>query len=56
MSVFLLAVADDAMTHARRSYALQTAGNHIQAEQELREAIRLDPQNPLFHSALSTLR
>ena len=44
-----------AETHARQSYALSQQGRLPEAEQEMREAIRLAPRNPLYHSALGGL-
>ncbi len=51
----VLSLADDALTHARRSYESQRAGDPAAAEREIRKAIELEPRNPLFHSALSGL-
>lgn len=47
--------ATQAETHARQSYVLSQEGRLREAEQEMREAMRLDPQNALFHSALAGL-
>jgi len=45
----------EADVHARQSYALAREGRLPEAENEMQEAIRLAPQNPLYHSALAGL-
>jgi Flp pilus assembly protein TadD len=47
--------ASQAETHAHQSYALSQQGRLPEAEHEMREAIRLAPRNPLYHSALAGL-
>jgi Flp pilus assembly protein TadD len=44
-----------ALSHARQSYELAQQGKGAEAEQEIREALRLEPANPLYHSALAGL-
>jgi Tfp pilus assembly protein PilF len=44
-----------AETHARQSYVLAQEGRLPEAETEMQEAIRIAPQNPLYHSALAGL-
>ena len=53
VALLLAGLAADGMSNARRSYELQRAGDLAGAEQQMREALRLEPGNPLFHSALS---
>ena len=53
VAVLLAGLAADGMSNARRSYELQRAGDLAGAEQQMREALRLDSANALFHSALS---
>ncbi len=43
----------DAQTHARQSYDHLRQGQLAEAEREIRESIRLAPDNPLYHSALA---
>ncbi len=45
----------EALSHARQSYQLAQQGKTAEAEQEIREALRLEPANPLYHSALAGL-
>jgi Flp pilus assembly protein TadD len=47
--------APEAERHARQSYSLAQQGQLLEAEKEMQEAIRLAPQNPLYHSALAGL-
>jgi Flp pilus assembly protein TadD len=47
--------APEAETHARQSYSLAQQGQLPESEKEIQEAIRLAPQNPLYHSALAGL-
>ena len=44
-----------AEAHARQSYILAQQGRQQEAEAEIREAIRLAPENALYHSALAGL-
>lgn len=52
--VFMALPAADspAQTHARQSYEHARQGNLTEAEREIRESIRLEPENSLYHSAL----
>ncbi len=60
-ALFLLALGlaspedPEAVAHARKSYELSRQGKTAEAEQEIRESIRLAPENPLYHSALAGL-
>jgi predicted Zn-dependent protease len=45
----------EASNHARQSYNLTREGRVLEAEAEMRDAIRLSPDNPLYHSALAGL-
>jgi tetratricopeptide (TPR) repeat protein len=60
-ALFLLALGlaspedPEAMAHARKTYELSRQGKTAEAEQEIRESIRLAPENPLYHSALAGL-
>ena len=47
--------ATQAEAHARQSYTLSQEGRLTEAESEMREAIRLAPREPLYHSALAGL-
>lgn len=49
------AETSQAETHAHQSYTLAREGRLPEAESEMREAIRIAPQNPLYHSALAGL-
>ena len=50
----LLAASDtDAQSHARQGYEYARQGQLANAERELRESIRLAPENGLYHSALA---
>jgi tetratricopeptide (TPR) repeat protein len=44
-----------ALSHARQSHQLSQQGKLAEAEQEIRESLRLEPANPLYHSALAGL-
>jgi tetratricopeptide (TPR) repeat protein len=44
-----------ALSHARQSYEFAQQGKAAEAEQEIGEALRLEPANPLYHSALAGL-
>src|SRR5258706_7379008 len=46
------AEAPEAMQHARKSYEFAQRGNLAQAAEEMRAAIRIAPENPLYYSAL----
>lgn len=50
-----LADEQQAQQHARQSYSLVREGHLPESEAEMREAIRLSPANPLYHSALAGL-
>jgi protein O-GlcNAc transferase len=54
-SVILILQAEDqdAQWHARQSYDHLRQGQLAEAEQEIRESIRLSPTDPLYHSALA---
>lgn len=45
----------EAQVHARQSYELARRNSLAEAITEMREAIRLSPENPLYHSALAGL-
>jgi Flp pilus assembly protein TadD len=47
--------ARDAESHARQSYTLAQKQQLPEAEAEMREAIRLEPRNALYHSGLAGL-
>lgn len=53
LSSTLVAVELDAQAHARQSYDHLRQGQLTEAEREIRESIRLAPDNPLYHSALA---
>lgn len=52
-AMLLVGLTADAMSYARRSYELERTGDLAGAEQQIREAIRVEPGTALFHSALS---
>jgi Flp pilus assembly protein TadD len=47
--------APEAEAHARQSYSLAQQGQLPESEKQMQEAIRLAPNNPLYHSALAGL-
>ncbi len=49
----LVAADTDAQSHARQSYEFVRQGQPQEAEREIRESIRLAPDDPLYHSALA---
>lgn len=48
----LAAEAPEAMQHARKSYEFAQRGDLAQAAEEMKAAIRIAPENPLYFSAL----
>jgi Tfp pilus assembly protein PilF len=52
-SLILGAADTDAQSHARQSYEYVRQGQLTEAEREIRESIRLAPEDPLYHSALA---
>ncbi len=53
MILILRAADQDAEWHARQSYDYLRQGHLAEAEQDIRESIRLSPADPLYHSALA---
>jgi Tfp pilus assembly protein PilF len=53
LSLNIRAADPDAQSHARLSYEYLRQGHLVEAEREIRESIRLAPEDPLYHSALA---
>lgn len=53
LSLILQAADTEAQGHARQSYEYVRQGQFSEAEREIRESIRLVPDDPLYHSALA---